>query len=159
MRTAVDILFRTLAETHGSHSIAIILSGLDGDSSVGIKPIKEHGGLAVAQDPVEAEHRGMPHSAIETGMVDWMLPVAEIRADCSSTNRANGEFAYRRNIGLRLQGLKNGMMKKLSAKREAHGAVAAEQAKCAESEGEKRRICSRRSPICSVFSGRRKGSC
>jgi CheB methylesterase len=78
MRTAVDIFFRTLAETHGSHSTAIILSGLDGDGSVGIKRIKENGGLTVAQDPGEAEHRGMPRSAIETGMVDWVLPVAEI---------------------------------------------------------------------------------
>jgi two-component system, chemotaxis family, CheB/CheR fusion protein len=78
MRTAVDIFFRTLAETHGAHSTAIILSGLDGDGSVGIKRIKENGGLTVAQDPGEAEHRGMPRSAIETGMVDWVLPVAEI---------------------------------------------------------------------------------
>jgi two-component system CheB/CheR fusion protein len=78
MRTAVDIFFRTLAETHGSRSTAIILSGLDGDGSVGIKRIKENGGLTVAQDPGEAEHRGMPRSAIETGMVDWVLPVAEI---------------------------------------------------------------------------------
>jgi two-component system, chemotaxis family, CheB/CheR fusion protein len=78
MRTAVDIFFRTLAETHESHSIGIILSGLDGDGSVGIKRIKENGGLTVAQDPAEAEHRGMPCSAIETGMVDWVLPVAEI---------------------------------------------------------------------------------
>jgi two-component system CheB/CheR fusion protein len=78
MRTAVDIFFRTLAETHGSHSIAIILSGLDGDGSVGIKRVKENGGLTVAQDPGEAEHRGMPRAAIETGMVDWVLPVAEI---------------------------------------------------------------------------------
>jgi two-component system, chemotaxis family, CheB/CheR fusion protein len=78
MRTAVDIFFRTLAETHGSRSTAIILSGLDGDGSIGIKRIKENGGLTVAQDPGEAEHRGMPRSAIETGMVDWVLPVAEI---------------------------------------------------------------------------------
>lgn len=78
MRTAVDIFFRTLAATHGSRSTAIVLSGLDGDGSIGIKRIKENGGLTVAQDPGEAEHEGMPRSAIETGLVDWVLPVAEI---------------------------------------------------------------------------------
>jgi two-component system CheB/CheR fusion protein len=78
MRTAVDIFLRTLANTHGSRSTAIILSGLDGDGSVGIKRIKENGGLTVAQDPSEAEHEGMPRSAIETGMVDWVLPVAQM---------------------------------------------------------------------------------
>jgi two-component system CheB/CheR fusion protein len=51
MRTAVDIFFRTLADTHGSRSTAIVLSGLDGDGSIGIKRIKENGGLTVAQGP------------------------------------------------------------------------------------------------------------
>ena len=77
-RAAVDIFFRSLAETHGSRSTGIVLSGLDGDGSIGIKRIKENGGLTVAQDPNEAEHEGMPRSAIETGMVDWVLAVDEM---------------------------------------------------------------------------------
>jgi two-component system CheB/CheR fusion protein len=75
-RSAVDIFFRTLAETHGSHSAAIVLSGIDG--ATGIKRIKEVGGITAAQKPEEAQHDGMPRSAIETGMVDWVLPVAEM---------------------------------------------------------------------------------
>jgi two-component system, chemotaxis family, CheB/CheR fusion protein len=63
-RTAVDILFRTVADTHGSCSTAIVLLGLAGDGSIGIKRIKEDGGLTVAQDPGEAEHEVMPRSAI-----------------------------------------------------------------------------------------------
>ena len=55
-----------------------ILSGIDGDGAVGIKRIKEVGGLTAAQKPEEAQHDGMPRSAIETGMVDWVLPVAEM---------------------------------------------------------------------------------
>ncbi len=74
----MDIFFRSLAETHGSRSTGIVLSGLDGDGSIGIKRIKENGGLTVAQDPNEAEHEGMPRSAIETGMVDWVLAVDEM---------------------------------------------------------------------------------
>ncbi len=77
-RMAVDIFFRTLAETHGPHAAAIVLSGVDGDGALGLKRIKERGGLTIAQDPAEAEYAGMPSSAIETGMVDWVLKVQEM---------------------------------------------------------------------------------
>ncbi len=76
----VDHFFRTLADTHGPHASAIVLSGLDGDGAIGIKRIKERGGLTIAQDPGEAEYDSMPMSAIGTSMVDWVLPVAEMPA-------------------------------------------------------------------------------
>jgi two-component system CheB/CheR fusion protein len=75
---AVDLFFRTLADTYGPHAAAVVLSGADGDGAIGIKRIKERGGLTVAQDPQEAEHPSMPRAALATGMVDWVLPVAEI---------------------------------------------------------------------------------
>ena len=65
---------------HGPHAAAIVLSGADGDGAIGIKRIKERGGLTIAQDPDEAEHAGMPRSAIATGMVDWVLPVGDMPA-------------------------------------------------------------------------------
>ena len=77
-RVAVDLFFRSLADTHGPHATAVVLSGADGDGAIGIKRIKERGGLTVAQEPDEAEHDGMPRSAIATGMVDWVLRVAEM---------------------------------------------------------------------------------
>ena len=77
-RVAVDLFFRTLADTHGPHAVAIVLSGSDGDGAIGIKRIKERGGLTVAQDPQEAEYDGMPRAAIGTGMVDWVLRAAEM---------------------------------------------------------------------------------
>ncbi len=49
--------------------------GSDGDGSIGIKHVKEQGGLTIAQEPDEAEFDSMPRSAIATGMVDWVLPV------------------------------------------------------------------------------------
>ena len=55
-RVAVDLFFRTLADTHGPHATAIVLSGTDGDGAIGIKRIKERGGLTIAQEPDEAEH-------------------------------------------------------------------------------------------------------
>lgn len=75
---AVDLFFRALADTHGPHAVAVVLSGADGDGASGIKRIKERGGLTIVQDPQEAGNGGMPRSAIATGMVDWMLPVAEM---------------------------------------------------------------------------------
>ncbi len=77
-RVAVDVFFRTLADTHGPHAVAIVLSGADGDGAIGIKRVKERGGLTIAQDPDEAEHNSMPRAAIVTGMVDWVLKVADM---------------------------------------------------------------------------------
>jgi two-component system CheB/CheR fusion protein len=76
----VDLFFRSLADTHGPHATAIVLSGGDGDGAIGIKRIKERGGLTVAQDPDAAEHAGMPRAAIDTGMVDWVLRAEDIPA-------------------------------------------------------------------------------
>jgi two-component system CheB/CheR fusion protein len=75
---AVDIFFRSLADTHGPHAAAVVLSGMDGDGAIGVKRVKERGGLAVAQDPEEAQHDGMPRSAIATNLVDWVLPVRDM---------------------------------------------------------------------------------
>lgn len=77
-RVAVDLFFRSMADTYGAHATAIILSGIDGDGAQGIKRIKERGGLTIAQDPGKAEHPGMPQSAVDTGMVDWVLDVGEM---------------------------------------------------------------------------------
>ncbi len=74
----IDLFFRTLAEAHGSAATAIVLSGGDGDGAVGLKRVKEWGGLTIVQDPEEAEQASMPLTAIETGLVDWILPVAEM---------------------------------------------------------------------------------
>ena len=77
-RVAVDLFFRSLADTHGPNATAIVLSGADSDGALGIKRIKERGGLTIAQDPEKAEYPGMPRSAINTGMVDWVLDIPEM---------------------------------------------------------------------------------
>ena len=75
---AIDLFFRTLADSHHSHAVAIVLSGSGADGSVGLSRIKEQGGVTLAQSPEDAEHDSMPLRAIETGMVDIVLPVAEM---------------------------------------------------------------------------------
>ena len=77
-RAPIDHFFRTLARTHGSKAVGIVLSGSGSDGAVGLKAIKEAGGLILAQDPVEATFDGMPQSAIATGIVDDVLPVGEM---------------------------------------------------------------------------------
>jgi two-component system CheB/CheR fusion protein len=79
-RSPVDLFFRTLAETGESRAVSVILSGTGANGSMGLKRIKEYGGIAFAQDPEEAEYTDMPRNAIATGMVDYVLPVSEIPA-------------------------------------------------------------------------------
>ena len=77
-RAPIDHFFRTLARTHDGHSVGVILTGTGSDGTLGIREIKDKGGLTVVQDPGEAEYDGMPQSAIATGVVDQVLPLAEI---------------------------------------------------------------------------------
>ncbi len=77
-RSPVDLFFRTLAETNDSRAVSVILSGTGANGSMGLKRIKEYGGVAFAQDPNEAQYTDMPRNAIATGLVDYVLPVGEI---------------------------------------------------------------------------------
>ena len=77
-RAPIDHFFRTLARTHDGNAIGVILTGTGSDGTLGLKEIKAKGGLIIVQDPNEAEFDGMPQSAIATGQVDRILPIAEI---------------------------------------------------------------------------------
>jgi two-component system CheB/CheR fusion protein len=76
-RTPVDYFFRSLAKAH-PNSVGIILSGGGTDGSVGVKAIKEVGGLLMVQHPDEAEYDSMPRASIATGLADVVLPVKEL---------------------------------------------------------------------------------
>lgn len=77
-QVAIDLFFRALADVHHTHAIGIVLSGTGADGSVGLSRIKEQGGVTLAQSPEDAEYDSMPLSAIETGMVDIVLPVVDM---------------------------------------------------------------------------------
>ena len=77
-RVTIDLFFRTLAQAYGQRAVGVILSGSDSDGVIGLKHIRAQGGLTIAQDPSEAEYESMPASAISTGVVDWVLPVAQL---------------------------------------------------------------------------------
>lgn len=77
-QAAIDFFFRDLADVHKDRAFCLVLSGTGSDGASGLSRIKEQGGVTVAQLPEDAEHDGMPCSAISTGMVDLILPVAEM---------------------------------------------------------------------------------
>lgn len=74
---SIDILFASLAETHKENTIGIILSGYANDGTAGLKAIKNAGGITFAQDE-SAQASSMPHSAIATGLVDFVLSPKDI---------------------------------------------------------------------------------
>ncbi len=77
-RVAIDTFFRTLAEAYERNAVCIVLSGTGADGTLGLKRIKESSGFAIVQNPDDAEYDGMPRSAIETHLADWVLPVSEM---------------------------------------------------------------------------------
>jgi len=78
IRMSVDFFFRSLAEDREQRAIGVVLSGAGTDGTLGLRTLKEKGGLVIVQDPTEAAYSGMPRSAIATGSVDLVLPVAKI---------------------------------------------------------------------------------
>ncbi len=76
-RAPIDLFFRSLAEQHGD-GLAVILTGAGSDGAVGVRAVKEAGGIILVQDPNEAEFPSMPRSAIATGMADFVLPLREL---------------------------------------------------------------------------------
>jgi len=92
-RTPIDSLFSSLAEDRGENAVCIMLSGTGTDGTVGLRAIKEYGGMAMAQTLESAKYDAILRSAIATGLVDHVLPVEEMpeklmeyAAHLSSTN-------------------------------------------------------------------------
>jgi two-component system CheB/CheR fusion protein len=79
-RKPIDIFLSALAKDQGEYAVGVILSGGDGDGTLGVKAIKEHGGLTMAQiaDGYGPSHPDMPDSARSTGLVDFSVPVEEM---------------------------------------------------------------------------------
>ena len=75
---AIDSFFQTLALDQGSNAVAVVLSGTGTDGTSGIRAVKEELGMVMAQTAETAKYGGMPASAIATGLVDLILPPAEM---------------------------------------------------------------------------------
>ncbi len=99
-RPSAEPLFYSVAEVYERHAIAVVLTGGDGDGSLGVRVIKERGGIVIAQDRTTSQDFSMPESSIETGQVDFILPLEEIAGklielarDCSSVDNKSGKAA------------------------------------------------------------------
>lgn len=75
---AIDQFMRTMALAHRQHAVAVILSGTGVDGVSSLTLVKDQGGLVLVQSPEEADHGGMPRAAIDTGLADFVLPVAQM---------------------------------------------------------------------------------
>lgn len=80
LRMPIDFFFRHLAEDQKEYSIAIIFSGMGTDGTLGLKAIKEKMGMVMVQDASSAKYNGMPQSAIQTGLADYVAPTNELPA-------------------------------------------------------------------------------
>jgi len=83
-RLPIDFFFRSLAQDLHERAIGIILSGTGSDGTLGVRAIKGEGGMVMAQNPESTEYDGMPRSVISTGLVDFIMPPAEMGAQLIS---------------------------------------------------------------------------
>jgi chemotaxis methyl-accepting protein methylase len=78
LRLPIDYFFRSLAEDQHELGIGVILSGMGSDGTLGLKAIKEYAGLVLVQEPASAKFDGMPRSAIDAGLADFVAPAEEL---------------------------------------------------------------------------------
>lgn len=78
LRLPIDFFLRSLAQDQQEHSIGVILSGMGSDGTLGLRAIKEKGGVVLVQDPASAKFDGMPRSAIDSGLADIVAPVDDL---------------------------------------------------------------------------------
>ena len=80
VRPSADLLFESVAAAYRERAIALVLTGSGSDGAMGVRAIKKMGGTVIAQDELSSEYFSMPSSTIETGAVDFVLPLHEIPA-------------------------------------------------------------------------------
>ena len=78
LRLPIDFFFRSLAEDQHERSVGVILSGMGSDGTLGLRAIKEKGGIVLVQDPASAKFDSMPRGAIKAGLADFVAPAEEL---------------------------------------------------------------------------------
>lgn len=78
LRLPIDFFFRHLAEDQGERAVCVLMSGMGTDGTLGLKAVKEKLGMAMVHDPLLAKFEGMPRSAIDTGLVDFIAAPADL---------------------------------------------------------------------------------
>jgi two-component system, chemotaxis family, protein-glutamate methylesterase/glutaminase len=78
LRPSADLMFESVAASNRDRALAVVLTGTGGDGSMGVRAVKSLGGTVIAQDEATSDFFGMPSAAIETGSVDFVLPLDDI---------------------------------------------------------------------------------
>ncbi len=78
VRPAADVTLKDAADVFGPCTIGIVLTGMGADGRDGLRHVKSHGGITIAQDRETSVIHGMPRAAIESGVVDQVLPLDKI---------------------------------------------------------------------------------
>lgn len=99
VRLPINHFFRSLSEDQGENSICIILSGSGSDGTLGLKEIKGSGGIVMVQNPEQAQYDSMPRSAIDTGLVDYVLPAEKMPKELIGYIRQPYVRGYKIHIG------------------------------------------------------------
>jgi two-component system chemotaxis response regulator CheB len=86
-RPSVDVLFRSVAQTAGTHAMGVLLTGMGDDGATGLLEMKRAGAATVAQDERTSVVFGMPKEAIARGAVDRVLPLSNVAAAILSAAR------------------------------------------------------------------------
>jgi len=78
VRPSADLLFESVAASYKDRAIAVVLTGTGMDGKMGVQAIKKMAGTVIVQDKETSEFFGMPDAAMQTGCVDFVLPIDEI---------------------------------------------------------------------------------
>jgi len=88
LNLSIDVFLNSLAQVHTSFAVGVVLSGTGSDGTQGLKAVKEHGGITIAQDSDSAAYDSMPQSAVNAGVVDFILAPEKIPAHLLNINNA-----------------------------------------------------------------------
>src|SRR5215813_4454342 len=78
VRPSADLLFESVAASYRERALAVVLTGTGSDGTMGVQAVKKVGGIVIAQDESSSDFFGMPGGAIQTGSVDYIVPLTAI---------------------------------------------------------------------------------
>jgi two-component system CheB/CheR fusion protein len=107
----IDLFFRSLAEDQQDRSIAVVLSGMGSDGTLGLRAIKEKAGAAFVQEPASAKFDGMPRSALDAGLADVVAAVEELPDKIIAYIHHTPRLAAEERTGLHAEKAQSGLEK------------------------------------------------
>ena len=90
MHLPIDLFLTSLAHDRKADAIAVILSGTAADGAAGARAVRDEGGMTLAQEPAEAKYSAMPQNAVDTGAIDFVLPIELLARQLVTSGRSAG---------------------------------------------------------------------